>query len=285
MLRIATKTLAAEISPQGAELQSLRFEGEDLLWNGDDAWWTGRAPLLFPIVGGLKRDRYTHEGADYSLPKHGFARRSTFEVVSHGPQRCHLRLAASAATRAQFPFEFQLDISFAIARDTLAMTAEVGNRGEAPMPVAFGYHPAFLWPLPGGARAQHRIVFDKDEPAPISRIDSTGLLAREEPTPVRGRELALEDGLFDDDALIFRQPASQSLTYGAPGAPELHIRWENLPHLGIWTKPGGAPFLCIEPWQGYASPAGFSGPLSEKPGSILVAPGESRRFCMDVTVR
>ena len=40
--------------PQGAQLSTLRDrEGRELLWDGDPAVWTGRAPLLFPIVGVL----------------------------------------------------------------------------------------------------------------------------------------------------------------------------------------------------------------------------------------
>jgi galactose mutarotase-like enzyme len=58
-----------------------------------------------------------------------------------------------------------------------------------------------------------------------------------------------------------------------------------MPHLGIWTKPGGAPFLCIEPWSGHASPADYAGPLIGKPGSQTLAPGESRLYEMSVELR
>jgi len=40
-------------------------------------------------------------------------------------------------------------------------------------------------------------------------------------------------------------------------------------------KPG-ADFLCIEPWSGCASPIGFDGEFSEKPGVLLIPPGEQR---------
>ena len=72
------------------------------------------------------------------------------------------------------------------------------------------------------------------------------------PSPVAGNRLTLADDLFVDDALIFLSPASRSVTYGAPGSPALTIRFPDMPHLGIWTKPG-AGYVCIEPWQ--ASPA------------------------------
>ncbi|TIP33844.1 MAG: aldose 1-epimerase family protein, partial [Mesorhizobium sp.] len=43
-----------------------------------------------------------------------------------------------------------------------------------------------------------------------------------------------------------------------------------------WSKPGGAPFLCIEPWHGIASPADFDGEFADKPGVMLIEPGARR---------
>ena len=71
--------------------------------------------------------------------------------------------------------------------------------------------------------------------------------------------------------------------YGAPGGRGLRVDFAGMPQLGIWSKPG-APFLCIEPWSGYASPAGFDGELADKPGMSVLAPGEIHRFAMAVTL-
>jgi hypothetical protein len=40
-------------------------------------------------------------------------------------------------------------------------------------------------------------------------------------------------------------------------------------------RPGGG-WLCIEPWHGMSSPAGFDGEITEKPGIMLIPPGERR---------
>jgi hypothetical protein len=61
------------------------------------------------------------------------------------------------------------------------------------------------------------------------------------------------------------------------------VTFPDLPHLGIWTKPG-AGFVCIEPWQGHASPVGFDGELAEKPGIVPIAPGDGRRFDIAIAV-
>lgn len=94
--------------------------------------------------------------------------------------------------------------------------------------------------------------------------------------------LHLADALFADDALIWAPVASRSLRYGAEDGPALEIGFD-APMLGIWTKPG-ARFVCIEPWWGHADPAGFAGDIRDKPGIMLLAPGETRHFTMRVTL-
>lgn len=286
MIRIASDRLTAEISPLGAELQSLRDTSRrDYLWDGDPAWWTGRAPILFPIVGTLADDTLRVDGVAYRMEKHGFARRSTFAVIEDGYDYATFRLEASAATRASYPFDFTLNIGFELAGATLTITATLANPGTAPLPASFGYHPAFRWPLPdAGARDEYRLRFAEAEPAPIRRIAASGLLTEvRHPSPIVGRNLPLADALFIDDAVIFDAPSSRALSYGALGEPGLEIAWEGLPQLGVWTRPG-APYLCIEPWQGHSDPAGFTGEFRDKPGVIEVPPGGERRFRMTITV-
>lgn len=282
---IASEWLSAEISPHGAELQVLRdAAGRDLLSDGDPAFWTGRAPLLFPIIGRLNGDAYRLDGRTYPMPKHGFARRSLFKVQSAAAESVAFTLEPNPEARAAYPFEFELAVTFAISGAALSVRAVVSNRGEAPMPASFGFHPALRWPLPYGAqRDEHRIVFAGSEPAPIRRIASDLLLPESFPTPVSGDRLHLRDDLFIDDVIIFDQLGHRSLRYGADGGPQLRFDFPAMPVLGVWTKPG-APFVCIEPWQGIADPAGFAGDIFEKPGIVKIAAGDSRTFAMTITL-
>ena len=286
-LRIASAALSAEIAPLGAELQNLAdAHGRSLQWDGDPAVWTGRAPILFPIVGMLRDGRYRLDGKTYALSKHGFARHSRFDVLSCDGRSAALRLAASDATRAVYPFEFVLDIAYALDDLALTVTASVANDGERPMPMSLGFHPAFRWPLPYGApRADHTVHFERAEPSPIRRIDGDGLLRPETfPTPVDGDRLVLDDALFDDDAVIFDRIASRRVDFGGSDGPRVTVAFDGFPMLGLWTKPGGARFLCIEPWHGIADPESFDGELADKPGIVIVRPGESRRSSMTIAL-
>ena len=251
--------------------------------SGDPAFWSGRAPLLFPIVGRLNGDTLRHDGKTYPMQKHGFVRKSAFSLVDAKADEALFRLTDSAETRAQYPFAFELDAHFRVDDNTLNVTTTVHNRSEDMLPFSFGYHPAFAWPLPfGGERAHHAIRFENDEPASLSRVTPYGTIA---PAPVatqvRGNSLALSDGLFADDALVWTELNSRRLTYGAPGHPSLDIAFPDTEWLGIWTKPGAA-FVCIEPWAGIADPEDYAGGFTDKPGIISLAPGGVHQFRMNI---
>jgi len=269
--------LTAQIDPLGAQLSVLRdTQGRDLLWHGDPAYWNGRAPILFPIVGALHQGHYLWGGKRYALPRHGFARGRRFDVVSASSMDAVFRLRADEATRAVYPFDFELELRFVLQGAELAVTATVRNGGREPMPASVGFHPALRWPLPGGApRALHHLEFDMEEPAPVRRLDRDGLLTPNlHASPVVGRTLLLADALFEQDVLIFDALRSRSLRYGAGDGHDVEVRFPDARYLGLWSKPG-APFVCIEPWRGVADPQGFDADLREKPGIELLAAGAS----------
>ena len=191
--------LTAEVDPLGAQLSVLRdTAGRDLLWDGDPAVWTGRAPLLFPIVGALAAGRYRLGAQTYALPRHGFARGKKFALVESAPHSATFRLQADESTLQNYPYRFELDVCFTLEGPSLSLSTSVRNRGDGLMFASFGYHPAFRWPLPfGRARSSHFVEFSNDEPAPIRRLDSDGLLKPDAlTTPVAGRRLLLDDSLF-----------------------------------------------------------------------------------------
>jgi galactose mutarotase-like enzyme len=145
------------------------------------------------------------------------------------------------------------------------------------LPASLGGHPAFNWPLlPGLAKEAYSIHFSCEEPEPIRRLKDGLLREKGEPTPVQGKILALSEQLFWDDAVILDRPASRSIRYAADRGPAIDLEWEGFKELGIWSKPQGAAFLCIEPWRGFASPIDFDGEFLDKPGIMKLAPAETK---------
>ena len=283
-MQIGSSQLSAAIDPLGAQLSLLRdASGQDLLWDGDPAFWTGRAPLLFPIVGTLAGGHYRLGTKQYALSRHGFARNCLFEVLEAAASTAAFRLRADDSTLALYPFHFELEVRFALQGALLSVNSTVRNPGAAVLPASFGFHPALRWPLPyGEPRAEHLITFSMDEPAPARRLNAQGLLAPQpEATPVHDRQLLLRDDLFRTDALIFDQLRSRELRYGAAAGPQLRIAFSNTPFLGVWTRPG-APFICIEPWHGLSDPEGFTGEFGTKPGLFLVPPGSTQQLQLQI---
>src|SRR4030088_3567669 len=128
---IRNEHIVAEISPHGAELIRLQDrEGKDLLWNGCEKWWTGRAPLLFPIVGRLPNDTALVDGKTFPMRQHGFARNKQFSVVGGSVSECTFRLTSDDETRQQFPFDFVLDVAFVVEDATLRIGATVFNKSS-----------------------------------------------------------------------------------------------------------------------------------------------------------
>jgi galactose mutarotase-like enzyme len=285
LIEIGNDQLSAAINPLGAELTHLRDAGDsELMTDADPAYWTGHAPILFPIVGRLNGDALRIDGRDYPMKQHGFARTQMFELAGRTDTAATFRLTANAETRAYYPFDFALEVGFAIEAATLTIDVRVSNPGGEPLPASFGFHPAFAWPLPyGEPRAAHRISFSNDEPGDIVEL-AGGLFAATRPSPLDGKILHLTDALFAEDALIWDPVASQSVIYGAADGPRLRIDFPETPYLGIWTKPGAA-FVCVEPWHGHADPAGFTGDFRTKPGVFEVAPGADWTCRMAVTLR
>ncbi|MCW4462534.1 aldose 1-epimerase family protein [Sphingomonas sp. BT-65] len=285
MLEIANGILTARINPLGAELSSLTdADGRELMTDADPAYWTGRAPLLFPIVGALNGGVYRLDGREYALPQHGFARRSPFTLTDRAADRAVFRLEDDAETRRVYPFAFALDAAFTLDGATLTMEVTIANRDSRDMPASFGFHPAFAWPLPdGGAKEDHRIIFAQDEPASLNRIEGGLIGAANRDTPVEGDTLWLRDDLFGQDALVWQAPQSRALRYGGKTGPQLDIAFPEMPTLAIWTKPG-ARFVCVEPWQGHADPVGYASEIWDKPGMVRLRPGEHRSFAMTVTL-
>lgn len=285
MITLSGHSLEAQISPFGAELVRLRDEtGHDLLWDGDPAFWTGRSPLLFPIVGRLKDDRTFIDNSEYSLKQHGFARTSSFDIVEANQESCCLRLGSNPSTLEQYPFDFELTVTYRVEGPALKIEAKVWNTGRRVMPVSFGFHPAFRWPLPyGGYREEHEIRFDRSETEQLPSLVDGLLAPTARPSPVADRRLSLRDELFAEGALVFRRVESRRVEYGVLGRRSITVSFPDMPNLGIWTKPG-AGFVCIEPWQGYASPVEFGGELAEKPGIVLIAPDDGRRFSIEIDI-
>jgi galactose mutarotase-like enzyme len=277
LTRIGNEHITVDVSPMGSEMQSIvTSDGQGWLWDGDPAFWSGRSPVLFPMVGKAPGDHISVEGVRYPMGQHGFARRSEFALVGSGPDFCRFELRSGHASRSVYPFDFALVLEHRVAGRAVTVTAEVTNVDHRPMPFGIGFHPAFVWPLPGCAGQDHTVTLDNGGAPELVRL-SGGLVAPHAlPSPFEGGALTLKPELFDADAMLFPEGAGAGLTY-ASGGKAVRFSWENLPNFALWSKPG-AEFVCLEPWRGTAAAVDGSDALEERPYSEVLGPGATGRY-------
>jgi len=280
-IRIGNEHLTVEVSPLGSEMQSVvTSDGQSWLWHGDAAFWGGRSPVLFPMVGRAPNDQVSIGGERYGMSQHGFARRSEFALVESGADFCRFELAASEVSRTMYPFDFRLTLEHRVEDRAVVVTAEVSNRDHRPMPYGIGFHPAFVWPLPGCEGLEHSVKLDNGGEPALIRLSGGLVKPQRLPSPFEAGRLVLEHELFADDAMLFPDGAGAGLTYAA-GDRAIRFTWENLPNFAIWSKPG-APFVCLEPWRGTAAEVGGSDELAERPYAEVLGPGATGRYSFKV---
>jgi len=283
MPTLTSATARVEIALKGAELTSFTSlaSGLEYLWQADSAQWGRHAPLLFPIVGKLPNDTYLYEGQAYKLPQHGFARDQEFQLISQDAHSLTLQLMASEASKKAYPFEFELRMRYELRGSVLTVGWHVRNPAAAPHELLFsiGAHPAFRCPLRPEASEQFAdYAFHFDHPVTLRRQLLRGGLRGGETVPVLAGQdfLPLSYELFADDALVFAHFDFTRITLRKADktGPFVRMQFDGFPYLGLWTKGPGAQFVCIEPWQGVASPVGEPRELRDKEGILTLAPSQ-----------
>ena len=276
--------LKIAVKETGAELTSFQLEGHEYLWQGDEKSWTGQSPLLFPLIGGVPGGSYTLDGKSYGIASHGVARRKDFALADRGEDFLTFRLCSDGETRANYPYDFELDLTYRLSSATLTMEYAVTNRSEEEMLFSLGAHPAFRCPLEEDrAFEDYRLVFGKKETL-SRRLKGEQLTGEREPLLNGEDTISLTHDLFDRGALILDNIRSNTITLTAPGSSrKVTVDFTGFPYFGIWKKggPEGA-FICLEPWYGVDSTEGDSGDWSEKEGLLPLAPGKTFRAAFTI---
>ncbi len=278
MQTLETKHLTCRVNSYGAELQSLlvNARSDELIWQGDPDVWSGRAPILFPIVGALKHPESRHPKGPVALSKHGFARKLPFQVIDEGKTFARYSLQSNEATLSQYPWQFELIVHFELLADRLAIRYQVHNRDNCDMLFNLGSHPAFRLPLHDSTLSDYSIGFERTEQLSVYSVNEHGLLGPL-PTayPIADGRIELSEHIFDHDALVFKdiQSTRISLSHRRTGT-RLCVATGGAPHLGLWAKPG-AQFVCIEPWWGHADFSDANVQFAEKPSIQTLAANQS----------
>lgn len=279
-ITISNGLLTATINPKGAELNSLKDSQAEYIWEGDAKYWGKHSPVLFPIVGTLKNNSYLYEGKVHALSRHGFARDNVFSIKEQSEGSVTFSLSSNDDTKTVYPFDFELELIYTLNQKTLTLEYRVTNKGTGSMPFSIGAHPAFA--LPGNFES-YSLVFDKDEPLISTQLENDLLSNTTIQIPAKDGVLPLTYSIFENDALIFKNLQSKAITIKKGDDNIVKVSYPDFPHLGIWTKQD-APFICIEPWQGYSDTPDTRGNIIEKEGIIILKEGNTYKSGFSIQI-
>lgn len=265
---IKSDVLEVEISSFGAEIQSVKNKnGIEFMWCGDEKIWGEKAPILFPICGGLKEGKYIFKDKEYSIPKHGFAKLMNFNVESATNNSAVFLLKSNDETLKSYPFEFELRICYKLVGNKLDINCNVKNMKSEPMYFSQGAHEGYSCPE---GIDEYDVIFEKAETLDTYKVNGNLITYQTERVLENGTLLPMKTEYFEKDALIFKKTESKSVTLSHRGGTRcIKVTFPDYPCLLFWTKPG-AKYLCIEPWCGMADIEGSSFDFTEKEGIVCI---------------
>ncbi len=277
IFEIRNGSFFAKIAQLGAELVYLGNGKQNVLWAKETAHWNRISPILFPFVGRLKDDTYRYKGKEFLMKQHGFARNKYFQLVKQTDDAIELRLQNSNETKAIFPFEFDFIVKYSITESNVIRTQFIiSNSGNDVLYFSVGGHPAFRL---DAALESYSLRFHESglhEHSVLQDGNFTGdKISYDLSVPLK-----LEKSLFIVDAVVFKKAEFNKVTMMKNSIPFLEMKG-NWSSFGIWTKPN-APFLCIEPWWGYADDSSSDKELTRKPGMSILQPGQSDQFFYEI---
>ena len=275
---IKNEHIKVKIKSFGAELNSLQKIDEDLeyIWQGDSKYWNRHSPILFPIVGRLKNDSYTYQNQKYNMTQHGFARDKEFEVIKNEVDFIEFRLKSDEKTLEIYPFAFELYLSYKLEKSKLIVSYKVINKSDDKMLFSIGAHPAFNWTLKEDEKKEdYFIEFEDLKQTKRYFLNDLGLLYKKEDLKIIDNKIPLNEKLFKNDALVFNDVNIKIITLkNSNNENFVKLNFKNFPYLGIWSKPSGSPFICIEPWFGIADDENSIQNFEEKKGLISLQKNE-----------
>lgn len=284
MYTLSNEHIQVKIHPHGAELKELYDKAADrnVLWNADPAYWNRSSPILFPFVGMVKDKVYRHDGKEYTMGQHGFARDMDFTMISVDDEEIWFALESDENTLKKYPFPFRLEIGYRLTGRSVKVMWKVKNTGSDEMYFSIGAHPAFLCPVEEGTLQEQYAFLLKDKKGnPVSSFINTifggnGLVTlQKEKCSVKDGILPLDKHLFDNDALVIEDYQIREVSILTPDQkPYLTVKFD-APVVGLWSPPKKqAPFVCIEPWYGRCDSEVFDGELKDREWSNTLASDE-----------
>lgn len=290
VIELKNEQISAAFKTMGAELTSLKdAKGTEYLWQGNPDYWSGQAPVLFPIIGCLRNGTATVSGdKTCSFGRHGLARRKEFTLISSTEDKAVFSLRADAETKEQYPFDFELQMTYELQGKSLKITHTVINHDSTPMPFCVGGHPAFNCPISDGESFEDYVVeFEFPETADCALLTEDALIDNGNRVSILkdSSVLPVKHELFYNDALIFDQLKSRQVSLKHKEKEKgICVFFPDFDYLGVWSSANDGPFVALEPWSGTSTCTDEDDIFEHKRGIKTLQPGEKINLSFSITV-
>lgn len=273
-VKISADTFGGELNNLFSKKDSIEF-----LWSGDEKYWKYHSPILFPIIGKVNNSKYIVDNNEYELPQHGLARTKEFNMIEKDDNHIIFELLWSEDTLKVYPYKFSLKLSYELLENGVKVGYNVSNLDDKDIYFSIGGHPAFMCPLMDGEKFDdYYFEFNQKETSGLMELDGASGYFTGSKKPFFNNEniINLSMDLFKDDAIVFGDLKSNIISLKSRNHNKsLSMDFSGFPYLAIWTKPTGAPFVCIEPWYGHSDFYNFTGEFKDKEGVQKLNIGKS----------
>lgn len=274
----------------GGELTSIKSKnGIEYLWQGDSTYWAGQAPVLFPICGCLRNDTATiGEDKSCHMPRHGIARKQEFQLKETTSSSITFSLASNELTKESYPYDFLLQITYSLDKNSVTTSYHIKNESNVPMPFFIGGHPAFQCPLcPDESFEDYVVEFEQVENTSCPSLDMiTGLIDPSIRTSylVNEQILPLKHDLFYKDSLIFDELKSRKvLLKSLKSNHGIEFAFQDFDYFILWSSYNDGPFIALEPWTGLSTCNDEDDVFEHKRGVRILDPNDGANFQYKIT--
>jgi galactose mutarotase-like enzyme len=237
--------VASLIAPVGGVLREVFYRRASFWESIVDG---GGLPYLFPVVGRHRVDDrpgvYRWRERTYDMPMHGFSLTRAWSVTDAGPHHVALQLRADTASRAVFPFSFEVTLTYRLENDGLSVHQAYDGSADGGFPLAAGFHP-YLALLPAEVEACTingpfaEIGTYNATYTDISRWELAGACISVAEAARGSRVVRLSGG----GPVQIRVNGKPWMTMDLGGGYACAFRYLQ------FYRSGSDPFVCIEPWM------------------------------------
>lgn len=231
-----------EVVPErGGVITKFVYNGNEILYLDKETLYDtmknlrGGIPILFPICGYLKDEKYTIDGREYNMKQHGIARLHEWDVVKTSADdsaSITLKFTSSSETREIYPFDFELIFTYILKNGMLTIEQQYVNKSEKNMMFYSGFHPYFY------IENKCDALISVDSDVCYDAIDKKQIVF---------------DGEIDfkktEVNLIFEPKSNECFILDKKRGMKIILEWdEAFKYVVVWAL-HDKEFICVEPWM------------------------------------